>query len=171
MKTWLTKFRISNTLDTGKPWPPAVQRAVAQSEELRHFAENAAALHQALKNSQPEPTVSASLHTSIMRAVRTAESSPVFSWQDSWPRLIAAPTLALLVLLGVAAAIHFSRPPGAGSGHSESSSLAAASSALDLGGKLVREMPDAALSPLSEEMQRLNLDLASAQKFLLASLP
>ena len=171
MKTWLTKFRISNTLDTGKPWPPAVQRAVAQSEELRHFAENAAALHQALKNSQPEPAVSASLHTSIMRAVRTAEPTPVFSWQIFWPRLIPVSALVVLVFIGVFAVNNFSRHPDAGSKHVESSSLAAASSALDLGGKLVREMPDAALSPLSDEMQRLNHNLASAQKFLLASLP
>ena len=94
------------------------------------------------------------------------EGHPLFSIFH--PRSMVA---ASIFLLGVFAAIHFSRQPDAGSGHSESSSLAAASSALDLGGKLVREMPDAALSPLSDEMQRLNRDLTNAQKFLLASLP
>ena len=83
------------------------------------------------------------------------------------PWFIAALIASLRV--NPTAAIHFSRQPN--TGHIESSSLAAASSALDLGGKLVREMPDAALSPLSDEMQRLNRDLTNAQQFLLASLP
>ena len=180
MKTWLTKFRISNALDDRKPLSPAVQRALAKSEELRRFAENSAALDQALENSRPEPEAPASLHASILRAVRTAAHRPE---DGEWrmkngrgeghppffifhPRSLVA---ASIFMLGIFAAIHFSRHPN--TGHIESSSLAAASSALDLGGKLVREMPDAALSPLSDEMQRLNLDLASAQKFLLASLP
>ena len=171
MKTWLTKFKISNALDDRKPLSPAIQRAMAQSEDLRGFAEKSVALDQALKNSRPAPEASASLHASILRAVRAAEPTPVFSWQIFWPRLIPVSALAVLVFIGVFAANNFSRHPDAGSKHVESSSMAAASSALELGGTLMREMPDAALSPLSEEMQRLNLDLASAQKFLLASLP
>ena len=171
MKTWLTKFRISNALDNRKSLPPAVESAVAQSEEVRRFAEIAADLDQALKNSRPAPQTAAPLHAAIMRAVWAAEPEPADDWQKIWPRLIPATTLALLVLLGIFGASNFFRHPATILQPAELSSLAVASSVMETGGKLVREMPDAALSPLSEEMQRLNLDLASAQKFLLASLP
>ena len=171
MKTWLTKFRISNALDNRKSLPPAVERAVAQSEELRRFAEIAADLDQALKNSRPVPETSASLHAAIMRAVRAAEPEPAYDWQKIWPRLIPATALALLVLLGIFGASNYSRQPAAILQPAELSSLAVASSVLETGGQLIREMPDAALSPLSDEMQRLNRDLDGAKKFLLASLP
>ena len=171
MKTWLTKFRISNALDNRKSLPPAVERAVAQSEELRRFAEIAADLDQALKNSRPVPETSASLHAAIMRAVRTAEPEPAYDWQKIWPRLIPATALALLVLLGIFGASNYFRQPAAILQPAELSSLAVASSVLETGGQLIHEMPDAALSPLSDEMQRLNRDLDGAKKFLLASLP
>ena len=171
MKTWLTKFRISNALDNRKSLPPAVERAVAQSEELRRFAEIAADLDQALKNSRPVPETSASLHAAIMRAVRTAEPEPAYHWQKIWPRLIPATALALLVLLGIFGASNYSRQPAAILQPAELSSLAVASSVLETGGQLIQEMPDAALSPLNEEMQQLNRDLDGAKKFLLASLP
>ena len=171
MKTWLTKFRISNALDNRKSLPPAVERAVAQSEELRRFAEIAADLDQALKNSRPVPEISASLHAAIMRAVRAAEPEPAYDWQKIWPRLIPATALALLVLLGIFGASDFSRQPAAILQPAELSSLAVASSVLETGGQLIHEMPDAALSPLNEEMQRLNRDLDGAKNFLLASLP
>ena len=171
MKTWLTKFRISNALDNRKSLPPAVERAVAQSEELRCFAEIAADLDQALKNSRPEPETSASLHAAIMRAVRAAEPEPAYDWQKIWPRLIPAAALALLVLLGIFGASDYSRQPAAILQPAELSSLAVASSVLETGGQLIHEMPDAALSPLNEEMQRLNRDLDGAKNFLLASLP
>jgi len=44
-------------------------------------------------------------------------------------------------------------------------------SALEFGGTLIREAPDVALSPLSDELQRLNRNLADTGQFLLASLP
>ena len=171
MKTWLTKFRISNALDNRKSLPPAVERAVAQSEELRRFAEIAADVDQALKNSRPVPEISASLHAAIMRAVRAAEPEPAYDWQKIWPRLIPATALALLVLLGIFGASNYSRQRAAILQPTELSSLAVASSVLETGGQLIQEMPDAALSPLSDEMQRLNRDLDGAKKFLLASLP
>lgn len=171
MKTWLAKLRISNALDDRKPLPPALERAVAQSEELRRFANDSASLDRALKNSRPGPESSASLHSAIMRAVRSAEPEPAFDWQKIWPRLIPAAALTLLVVLGIFGATHFSRERAARSQPVGPSSFADASSALETGGRLVRAMPDAALSPLNDEMLRLNRDLADAQEFLLASLP
>ena len=171
MKTWLTKLKISNALDDRKPLPPDVERAVAESAELRRFADNSADLDRAFKKSRPAPQTSARLHATIMRAVRSAESAPAFDWQKIWPRLIPATALALLVLLGVFGASHFSRQPTVVLQPVGMSSLADASSALEMSGKLVRELPDAALSPLNDEMLRLNRDLTSVQNFLLASLP
>lgn len=171
MKTLLTKWKISNTLDGRKPLPPAVERSVAQSEELRRFAKNSADLDRAFKKSRPEPQTSAGLHAAIMRAVRAAEPTAAFDWQALWPRLVPATVLALLVVLGIFGATHFSRERAARSQPVGPSSFADASSAVETGGKLVRELPEAALSPLNDEMLRLNRDLANAQEFLLASLP
>ena len=171
MKTWLTKLRISNALDDRKPLPPALERSVAQSQELRRFVDDSAGLDRALKNSRPAPETSASLHAAIMRAVRSAECEPAFHWQTIWPRLIPAAGLTLLVVLGIFGASHFSREPAAVSPPVGRPSLADASSALETGGRLVREMPDAVLSPLNEEMRRLDRDLSDVQNFLLASLP
>jgi hypothetical protein len=171
MKTWLTKWRISNALDERKPLPPAVERAMAGSAELRRFAVNAATVDQALTKTRHQPTAPASLHAAIMRAVRSSGSSDHSGWQNFWPRLIPASALTLLILLSVFGVHWFSRPPANLSPVAEASSLAMASSALEIGGNLVRAMPGEALSPLSDEMIRLNRDLTNAQNFLLASLP
>jgi hypothetical protein len=171
MKAWLVKFKISNALDDRQPLPPAVKQAVAQSEELRRFAETAAGVDQALKNSRPATETPASLHAAVMHAVRNAETEPAFNWPKLWPRLLPATAVALLVLLGIFGASHFSRQTATVSQPAESSSLDIASSALETGGTLVRAMPGVTLSPLNDEMRRLHRDLDGTKKFLLASLP
>jgi hypothetical protein len=171
MKTWLAKLKISNALDDRKPLPPAVARAVAESDELRRFADGSADLDRAFKQSRPEPQTSAALHAAIMHAVRAAEPTAAFDWQKLWPRLIPAAALALLVLLGAFEASRLARQPAAVLSLAGRKSLADASSAVEKSGKLVREFPDAALSPLNDEMLRLNRDLTGVQNFLLASLP
>jgi hypothetical protein len=171
MKSWLIKFRISSALDDREPLPPAVRAAMTRSEEARRFAENSRALDQALKSQWPRPGASASLHASIMRAVRAGAHAPVTEPHPAWPRWIPVTGLALLVFLGVFLAIHFSRHPGAKAQYAELPSLAAASSALELGGSLIREAPAAVMSPLSDEMQRLERDWDNAKRFLFATLP
>jgi hypothetical protein len=171
MKKWLAKFRISNALDDRKPLPPAVERAVARSEELRRFAETTAGLDQALKNFRREPEYPASLHAAIMHAVRAAEPEPTFGWQNLSPRLLPAMAIAILVSLGIWGGGHFFHPTKMVSPPAESSALATASSALETGDTLVRIVPGATLSPLNEEMLKLNRDLDGTKKFLLASLP
>jgi hypothetical protein len=42
---------------------------------------------------------------------------------------------------------------------------------MKLGGSLVRDVPAAVVSPLSDEMQKLDRNVADAKQFLLASLP
>jgi len=171
MKTWLAKYRISNALDDRKPLPPSVEQAVAQSEELRRFTETTTRLDQALKNSRPGLEAPVSLHAAIMQAVQAAKPEPAFGWQKLRPRLIPTTAITLLVLLGVFGAGHFHHPPTAVPQPAESPTFAVAGSVLETSGALVRAVPRAALSPLNEEIRRLNRDLDGTKKFILASLP
>jgi len=171
MKSWLTKFKISNALNERKPMPPAVAQAIARSVELRRFVENSNALDHALKVRLPKSGASAPVHASIMRAVRAAGHAPVAETQSLWPRWIPVSVPILLVLLGGFLAIEFFQNPNNRIQPGNSHGLAAASSALELGGNLVREAPAIALAPLSEEMQRLDRDLVNTKEFLLACLP
>jgi len=171
MRSWLKKFEISNALNDRKPFSPAVDQAIARSAEVRRFAENSTSLDRALRSQLPKPEASASLHASIMGAVRAARRAPAAESQPGWPRWIPVSGLALLVVLGVSLAIRFSPNAGSQAGPADSHTFAAAGSALELGGSLMREAPAAAISPLSDEMARLDRDLASTEQFLLATLP
>ncbi len=171
MNRWLTKWRISRALDERKPLPLAVERALTESAELGRFAANATAVDQALKKTQSVPKAPDSLHASIMRAVRSTESVEDFGRQISWPRLIPAAALTAVMILSVLGVLRYSHPPVKISPPAEESSLAIASSALETGNCLVRTVPEAALSPLSDEILRLNRDLTNAQNYLLATLP
>ena len=171
MKTWLAKFRISIALDDQKPVPPSVKRATAQSETLRRFADDSARLDRALKNSKPETEVPEGLHNSIMQAVRSAESAPVFGWGKIWPRLIPTSAIAAFVALAIFAINRSSNELNVVSQSANSSALADASSAVEISGRLMRDIPDAALSSLNDEMVRLNRDLIVAQECLVACLP
>jgi hypothetical protein len=171
MKSWLIKYKISNALNDRKPLPPAVGRAMARSEELRRFAENSSALNHALKSQLPSPEDCPLLHDSIMRAVRTSMHARAAQKQLAWPRWVPVSSLGLLVLLGALMAIQFFSTMNMKVQPENSQTFAAAGSAIELGGSLVREAPDVAMSPLSDEMQKLDRNLVDAKKFLLASLP
>jgi hypothetical protein len=162
---------------------------MSRSEEARRFAENSSALAVALKSQLPRPEASAPRHASIMRAVRAARRAPVAENRPGWPRWIAVSSAVLLVLLGVVAGIRFIPRQGSAAGGGESPTsaavidrrymggetdaptLAAAGSALELGGSLVRGAPAAVLTPLTDEMERLERDWTRTEQFLLASLP
>jgi hypothetical protein len=169
MKNWLIKFKISNALNERTPLPPAVRRAMARSEEVRHFAENSSTLGHALKSQLPEPATPAPLHTAIMRAVRAARIESETVNQPIWPHWIPASSMALL-LLGFFLTLRFSTNP-AKTQTADLHPLDDASVALELGGNLVREAPSVAISPLSDEMQKLDHNLSDTGQFLLATLP
>ena len=171
MKTWLTKWRISHALDERKALSPAVERALAESAELRRFAADAAAVDQAFTQARPQPTDAPSLHTAILGAIRSAEPATSFRWQDIWPRLIPATTLAILIIMSVCLASRSVHPTQQVAKFDAAASLGTASYALEMSGNLMCSIPDTALSPLSEEILMLNRDLTNAQDFLLASLP
>ena len=171
MKSWLIKYKISNALNDRKPLPPEVGSAMARSEAVRRFAENSIALNHALKSQLPMPEDYPLLHDSIMRAVRTSMHARAAEKQPAWPRWVPVSSLGLLVLLGVLMAIQFFPTTNMKVQHENSQTFAAAGSAIVLGSSLVREAPAVAMSPLSDEMQKLDRNLVDAKKFLLASLP
>jgi hypothetical protein len=171
MKTWLTKLKISNALNDHRPLPPAVERAIRLSEKLRRFAENANALDHALKKQLPRLEPTAPLHAAIMRAVRAERPAPVAETGPFWWRWIPAAGLALLMATGIFLTLEFSAKPAGRVPEADAQALATAGLALEAGGSLISEAPDVALSPLSDEMQKLNHHLVNTGQFLLASLP
>jgi len=167
MNTWLTKWRMSNAIDDRGSFPPAVKTALAQSAELRQFAEDAAALELALTHSRPIPAASPALHASIMRAIRSPEPARACACPEYRSRLMPAAALALLLLSAFGAWRLTKRSEVI----SPATSMAVAGTALETGCQLVRAMPDTALSPLTNERLWLDRDLVRAREFLLASLP
>jgi hypothetical protein len=157
MKLPPMKFRISNFLeDSG-----------AASRCPEHYSP----LDQTLKNRLPKPAPAGSLHDSIMCAVRGAPRPAAGEERAGWPRWIPVSSLALLALLAVFVAIRLATRPDVRVQPAGSQTLAAAGSALELGGSLMRQAPAAAMSPLSDEMQKLDRDLEDTERFLLATLP
>jgi hypothetical protein len=83
MKTWLTKFKISNALDAGKPLPERLRRKIAADAELERFVDCAESLGRSLRNAA---IAAPPLHEGIMRGVRSvvrqeeAQRAPVLSW-------------------------------------------------------------------------------------------
>lgn len=173
MKTWLNKFKISNALDSRKPLPLTIERAVAESKELRYFAERTAALDQDLKDSKPKPASPPALHDAIMCAVRAAETAraPAFNWQMFRSRLIPATALGCLLLLGIFSGSYLWQQPPKKSSPAASESFTVAMSAIETTSALAHKVTTAPVSALNSEMLRLNDDLANAKAFLLASLP
>jgi hypothetical protein len=162
MKTWLTKFRISAAQDSGHLLPPSVHRAIDRSPDLREFAQAAAALDEALKQTKPTVEPPPSLHSDIMRAIRAkrpaVERQRPLHW--AW-----APATAVLLLLCL---WQFRRPTPAPDSQPWSAPLAIT---METGQRFATTMPATAASPLTDEWQRLNQDLTHATDFLLASLP
>ena len=171
MKSWLTKFRISSAIDERKPLPPTFARAVAQSAELRRFVENMAVLDEALKTARPTPVASASLHAGILRAIQSAEAADTDGWEQFQSRLIPASALGLVILIGVFGVVRPYRSLETVSLAPGSPTVAVVSTALETGGEIVRTVPSITVSPLSDELARLNRDVTNAQNYLLASLP
>ena len=171
MKTWFAKFRISNALDADRPSRSKPERNIAKSPGLRRFAENMAILDDALKNKKPLPTAPASLHSSILRAVRSARAAEANAHNraELLERLIPASALGLLVLMAALGALNSSKFSEVAT--PASPSVAIVGSALDTGNQIVSAVPNAAVSPLSDEMAKLKTDLTNAQSYLLASVP
>ena len=168
MKTWLARMRISAALDEGRESGGSSPQDHGLPAELRDFEREMTALDSALKQSAPRPQAPASLHASIMRAVKETDHRVVKAWSGlAFLRWLPVPVAAALVFLVL---LHQPRgrvqPPPRGV-----PSLAGASAALEAGSEMARSVPLAVVAPLTDELQNLNRDLDTTAKFLLSSLP
>jgi len=168
MRLWFAKVRISAALDAGKQPSAWLRRRVSGSEELRGFEQELTALDRALRRTAPETKAPASLHCSIMQAVGGAANGPAAARRERGiPHWAPVPVFALIVVLAAWWVLHSPvRQPA-----QDTQSLAAVTTALEMGGQMARTMPSAVVAPLSVELERLNLDLDNTAQFLLASLP
>jgi hypothetical protein len=170
MKTLLTKFRLSNALDDkpGAPVPDSLAQKVKNSSELREFAQSAAALEGALRNSTNVPVVDETLHLSIMRAVRATATQPP-------PRRVSM-GIGLAAALGALAALAMFpalRAPWAG-GRAKSpdaQQIAVAQVVREIDGALSQPVPARMVAPLSNEWASVDHDIRNTTRFILASLP
>jgi hypothetical protein len=167
MKSWMAKLRISMALDSDQPPAAWMRRKPSASAELRGIEEEMVALDRGLKETAPRAEAPASLHQSIMQAVRAANRPVAAPRQPSVLRWVPVPVFAVLLVLVVVWVLQSPvRPPV-----QTAQPLAAATTALHLGNQVVRTMPTAVVAPLSDELDRLNRDLDKTAQFLLASLP
>lgn len=169
MKSWLRKLKISASLDEAKPLPERLRERIASSEDLRRFEQNALKLDSALRASRPPLEAPPSLHSSIMDAVDAASRAdpaprraPALYW-------LPAPALGLVLLAGWWL-LH--RPsPEASRRVADSQSLALVARALETSDAMTRSLPVAVITPLSDELERVSLDLDHTKQFLLANVP
>jgi len=167
MKSWFTKSRISAALDA-HPQPSAwLRRRLSRPAELSGLEQEMMALDRDLRQTAPTAEAPASLHRSIMQAVRASQRPAAAQRQPSALRWLPAPVLAVMLLLVAVWALHspVRQPPA------NKQTLAAATTALQVGDQMVRAMPSAVVAPLSDELERITRDLDNTAQFLLASLP
>jgi hypothetical protein len=167
MKAWISKFRISSGYDE-ESLPKRLATSKELSEDVRQFGESSGRLDRALRNTQGLIQTPDSLHGSIMRAVRVGGVHPADGVSFALgPQAAAAAVLVLaLIFLALApshrqsAVTKILTPP-----------LSLPVAALELGEQVTQAAPETVLSPLTQEWQRLNLDLDKTGQFLLSSLP
>ena len=168
MREWFAKIRISAALDGGRRPAAWSRRETDLSDELRRFEQEMAALDRALKQTAPRPHAPPSLHGSIMRAVQAVERPAANARRElAFLRWLPVPVAALLALTVV---WHAARGP-ARLPVQDAQSLAVATTALQVSGEMARAVPSAVVTPLADELKKLNLDLNNTAQFLLASLP
>jgi ferric-dicitrate binding protein FerR (iron transport regulator) len=161
MKSWLAKFRISTALDAGEPLPKSLRRAIAADPELERFTRRTESLGRSLRR---PPLADASMHDSIMRAVRAAarEQQPRRVPGVAW--LAVSASVAALVVVCLWIGIHRSAQPGG-------QSLNGAAMVLEMGERMPDTMPALVMAPLSDEWARVDHDLQNTKQVLLASFP
>jgi len=181
MKTLFAKFRISTALDLRRPTGELARGGLAGSEELRRFGEDVASLDQALKKATPARSVPPQLHGSIMDAIRDTERmatadlsvGAISSRGGALRRMLAhgRSPLAAGAFAGAVGillcwiALRPSAPPV------RPMSLAAASTAVDLGSQMPQVVPSDVIAPLSDELDRIESDCNGGVQAVLASMP
>ncbi len=120
------------------------------------------------------PGADATLHQSIMRAVRTSAAESAASGAGCSPLPIGRAPMtigfAALAAIGIWLAV---RPPAPvlPTTTSNAQSLAAAQIVLDVTGEISRSVPDAVVAPLSNELAFVDHDIRDTTQFVLGVLP
>jgi hypothetical protein len=167
MKAWFARMRIFVAMKTCHKPSASRRKTINSSEQPGDSEQEMAALDRALKEAAPKIRTPPSLHSSIMRAVQAAERPMAAPRGLSFLKWLPAPALVVLALLVAWYAQRGpARPPTRGS-----QSLAAATSALEMGGQMAQALPSAVVAPLADELEKVHQDLDNTAKFLLASLP
>jgi hypothetical protein len=168
MNSWLTLFRISAARDEGKPLPESLRQKISRNTHLREFEENTNAVEHALRNARTEETAPPFLAGSIMRAVKES-GRPAAGKAHTWAAAfrVSGALGTALVALAVAMWLTGTRPVRP----ETPNVMASTSSALQLGDTLTHSLPLATVTPLNDELSRLNLDLTNTARFLLANVP
>lgn len=165
MKTLLEKFRASLALDRG-----GKQLPVSGSAEAERFEDSLRAMKGDLRKAAASGAVPDNLHTSVMRAVRCADSENVSAMKISLAWRVALGLF--LVIAGVGVFWSVNRHDGNATTGLPATELAPSfAAALDQGHTLAQSAPQVALEPLAGEMELLNRDFQNAVTFLAASLP
>jgi hypothetical protein len=142
-------------------------KAGLSSARAADLEQEMAELDRTLKETAPKLQVPPSLHHSIMQAVRATERTAAEPREWSYLKWLPAPALVALALM---VAWHVQRgevrPPAP-----DPQSVAAATAALELGGRMAQSVPAAVVAPLADELARVHRDLNNTAQFLLASLP
>jgi hypothetical protein len=170
MKKLLAKFRISNALD--KEIAPDSQREkIDPSSGARNFAQRAAVLDRALRVPPSISPADATLHNSIMRAVRASANAqkivPTRASNKIWLAMTSAAFAAICVWL----LVRPSAPILPSRADESSQTLAAAQNVLDMSAEVSRSMPAAVVGPLSNELASVDHDIRNTTQFVLATLP
>jgi hypothetical protein len=154
---WFAKFKISSALDDGRPTAD-LSALAGPNAELHDFAGALLEVDRRLRAERPAGEAPPFLHGSIMAAVAGATAPAAHRQPRSlWWRTVGV--AAVLVACCFLAGKHFMglvRSP-ASSGPNLQQQVAA--------------LPATVLSPLSTELEKLNLDLEQTTSFLLASVP
>ncbi len=170
MKNLLTKFRLSNALDDqpGESVPNHLRAVVDASPELKDFSRKASAMDQALRQHPNIPQSDASLHLSIMRAVRSSAAKP--GREPLWYKfgLATATTGLSIAAIAIWLAVRPATPGISVKFHAQS--LAAAQVVIDMGDQLPRSVPSV-VSPLTNELACVDHDIQDTTKFVMAMLP
>jgi hypothetical protein len=161
MKSWITKWKISNALDTGKPMPESLRRAIDADPGLQRFAQRAEAHGQTLRNLAPSGPP---IHDAIMRAVRAAARQEAPTRESALRWWVASGALAAVTLVSVYWTYFRPKIP-------VQQAMDGPVRILEVSANIQAEMPALVMAPLSNEWAHVDHDLQSTTKVLMASLP
>jgi hypothetical protein len=163
----LKQFRASIEMDAKNP------RRAASEDEPGGFAR----VDTLLRNAPSGMPIPQDLHPTVMQAVRAEAASDAgsqISRAGGWVRGWAAPALALgaaCLALVVWSGLRGVRTKPIPTFPGSQPSMEAASTALDLSRTWPATLPTTITAPMTDEWERINLDIAATKRTLLATFP